>query len=409
VAVERRVMSSNRRARLASRSRRRSCSPNRPETEYQRCRFVGAGKLVKSIMSTGSRPGLTLGELMAAWGRVLSGRAPMLSIEITRECPLSCPGCYAYGNTHLGEQRTLRDLSDLRGDALVSGVVDLVARHRALHVSLVGGEPLIRHRELSRILPELSRRRVFTLVVTSGVIPIPKEWIGLPRSRVAVSVDGLPEHHDERRKPATYARILDNIHDRQVNIHWTITRPMMKSTGYLEEYLSFWSARPEINRIWVSLYTPQQGENTPEMLLPEDRALLARTMPPLRQRYPKLLMSPGIAQALLKPPNNPQQCLFSKMSTNYSADLKSRVEPCIFGGTPDCTNCGCVISSGLHYAQTVRVAGPLKIRHLVKGSVAVGSLLNRLRKAGEKPTRWNMQAGNGKGDELVQIRSNRTA
>jgi MoaA/NifB/PqqE/SkfB family radical SAM enzyme len=333
----------------------------------------------------------------------------MLSIEITRECPLSCPGCYAYGDHHLGEGPTLRELSDLRGDALVAGVLGLVEKHGALHVSLVGGEPLIRHRELSRILPELSRRRVFALVVTSGVIPIPKEWMGLPRSRVAVSIDGLPEHHDERRKPATYARILENIRGREVNIHWTITRPMLERTGYLEEYVSFWSAQREVNRIWVSLYTPQQGENTPEMLLPENRAFLAKALAPLRERYPKFLMSPGIAQALVEPPKNPEECLFSKMSTNYSADLKSRVEPCVFGGTPDCTQCGCAISAGLHYAQAVRLAGPLKVGHLVKGSVAVGSLLNRLRKTAGKPTRWNGKAGGEGGDELVQIRSDRAA
>ena len=68
-----------------------------------------------AVESTRSRPGLTLGELMAAWGRILNGRPPMLSIEITRECPLSCPGCYAYGDNHLGGERTLREVSDLRG------------------------------------------------------------------------------------------------------------------------------------------------------------------------------------------------------------------------------------------------------------------------------------------------------
>ena len=354
-------------------------------------------------MSEKSRPGLSVGELMAAWGSILKGNAPMLSIEITRECPLSCPGCYAYGESHLGGEHTLRELADLRGEALVSGVLDLVEKHRALHVSLVGGEPLIRHRELSHILPELSRRRVFTLVVTSAVIAIPKEWMGLPRSRVAVSVDGLPEHHDERRRPATYARILENIRDREVNIHWTITRPMLERAGYMEEYVSFWSARPEVNRIWVSLYTPQQGEETPEMLSAENRAWLAKMLPPLRERYPKFLMSPGIAQALLEPPNNPRECLFAKMSTNYSADLRSRVEPCIFGGTPDCAQCGCVVSSGLHHAQTIKVAGPLKIRHLVKASAMVGSLLNRVRNVATKPARWDTQAGNGSGDNLVQI------
>src|SRR2546425_13078889 len=134
--------------------------------------------------STRSRPGLTVAELLASWWSILRGRAPMLSIEITRECPLHCPGCYAYGDEHLGGEVRLRDLSDVRGDALVEGVLELVRRHRPLHVSLVGGEPLVRHRELSRILPILSERGTFTLVVTSAVIPIPQEWMSLRRVRV---------------------------------------------------------------------------------------------------------------------------------------------------------------------------------------------------------------------------------
>lgn len=355
-------------------------------------------------MPTKSRPGLTLGELMAGWGRILTGRAPMLSIEVTRECPLRCPGCYAYGDNHLGGERTLRELSDFRGDALVNGILELVAKHRPLHVSLVGGEPLVRHRELSRVLPELSHRGIFTLVVTSGVIPIPKGWIGLPRGRVAVSVDGLPEVHDLRRKPATYSRILENIRDREVNIHWTITRPMVQRKQDLQDYVAFWSERPEVNRIWVSLYTPQQGESSPEVLLPEDRALLSRELLLLHERYPKFLMSPGIARALVAPPKNPEECLFSKMSTNYSADLTSRIEPCIFGGKPDCAQCGCAISIGLHHAQGFRLAGPLKVKHLVKGSVAVGSLLNRFRNSASKPTRWTRHKAPAEDQDLVQIR-----
>jgi MoaA/NifB/PqqE/SkfB family radical SAM enzyme len=354
-------------------------------------------------MQSKSRPGLTVGELFASWGTILSGRAPMLSIEVTRECPLHCPGCYAYGDSHLGGEQTLRDLSDFRGDALVNGVLALVDKHRPLHVSLVGGEPLVRHRELSRILPELSARGIFTLVVTSGVIPIPKEWMGLSRSRVAVSVDGLPEHHDERRKPATYERILENIREREVNIHWTITGPMVRRPGYLEEYVAFWSARPEVNRIWISLYSPQRGEQTEEMLTRGDREFVAEHLPALREKYPKFLMSPGIAQALLEPPANPDECLFSRMSTNYSADLSTRVEPCIFGGTPDCTQCGCVISSGLHYVQKVRVAGPLRIRHLVRGSMAIGSMVNRLRSSVARPDRWNVRPHIKAQEQLVQI------
>src|ERR1700757_5143751 len=127
-----------------------------------------------SAVQSGSS--LTPRDLMQAWWRILTGHVPLLSIEITRECPLSCPGCYAYGESHLGGELTLRQLSDLRGDALVEGVLGLVKRHKPIHVSLVGGEPLVRHRELSRILPVLSGLKIFTLVVTSAVLPIPAEW-----------------------------------------------------------------------------------------------------------------------------------------------------------------------------------------------------------------------------------------
>src|SRR5215468_3828002 len=106
---------------------------------------------------------------LSAWGRILKGQPPMLSIEVTRECPLQCPGCYAYGESHLGGGVTLRGLADYRGDELVERLIAVVRRHRPLHVSLVGGEPLIRHRELSRILPVLGEMGVHTMVVTSAV------------------------------------------------------------------------------------------------------------------------------------------------------------------------------------------------------------------------------------------------
>jgi organic radical activating enzyme len=326
----------------------------------------------------------------------------MLSIEITRECPLSCPGCYAYGETHLGSGVTLRELNDLRGDALVNGVLDLVRKHKPMHVSLVGGEPLVRHRELSRILPALSEMGVFTLVVTSAVIPIPIEWMKLPRVRVAVSVDGLPEDHDVRRKPATYERILKSIEGRKVNVHWVVTRPMLARPGYLEEYVSFWSSREEVDRIWVSVYTPQIGEQSAEILTASDRVLLARSLPSLAKQYRKLLITEGMAEAILNPPGSPDDCLFSKMSANYSADLQSRVEPCVFGGTPDCSQCGCSISSALHWIRTIKVAGPLKVDHFVSGSIGVGKLLNRLRTRSIQPQRWDSGSAKPPAD-LVQI------
>jgi hypothetical protein len=115
-------------------------------------------------------------------------------------------------------------------------------------------------------------------------------------------------------------------------------------------------------------------------------------------------MNDGIARALLHPPENPSDCLFAKMSANYSADLETRVEPCVFGGTPNCSECGCMASSGLHWIRTEKVAGPLRVGHFVAGSVGVGSLVNRLRGKGKRPSRWGSKGPpSGKKPELVQI------
>jgi MoaA/NifB/PqqE/SkfB family radical SAM enzyme len=348
--------------------------------------------------------GLRPTEVAAAWFRILSGKAPLLSVEITKECPLKCPGCYAYNPEHLGGDVTLRGLTEYRGEELVRRFMDLIDEHRPLQVSIVGGEPLMRRRELDQILPKLAERGVFAMVVTSAVARVPAEWMSIPRLRVAVSVDGLPEHHDIRRKPATYERILRNIVGCNVNIHLTITRVMLQSKGYLDEYFWFWDARPEVDRIWLSTYTPQIGEQNAEVLTRNDRENLFAWMPEWQQRYPKLLLRNTMMQAYVSPPKDPDECIFSSMSINYSADFKTRVEPCILGGNPDCEHCGCAASVGMHALEFAKLVGPLKAGHLVKGSIAVGMAANRVRRSMD-PLRWKNKKKKIIGGDLVQIGS----
>jgi MoaA/NifB/PqqE/SkfB family radical SAM enzyme len=313
------------------------------------------------------------GDFVSGWGKILRGKTPLLSIEITSECPLSCPGCYAYGDRHLGGAVTLTQLSDSRGDSLVQGILRLADRHDPIQLSLVGGEPLMRHRELSQLLPILSARGIYTMVVSSGVIPIPEDWTSLPRVTVAISVDGLPEHHDQRRKPATYERILRNIAGRRVYIHWTAVRSHVQDLDYAERYLEFWSAREEVHRIWMSVYTPQRGERSAERLTLEDRARLADAIPGLARKFPKFLVKSGMARAIVDPPSDPAACAFARVSANYTADLKTRVKPCVFGGDPECSECGCAISSALHWITNAS-AGPIRARHLLDASLKVGAL-----------------------------------
>src|SRR6266446_5380623 len=143
---------------------------------------------------------------LRAWGRILAGKPPMLSIEITRECPLHCPGCYAYDDAHLGGGATLRSLTDRKGQELIDGVLEVVDRIWPLHLSIVGGDPLVRYRELESLVPQLLNRGIHVQVVTSAFRPMARSWAELPHLYVVVSIDGLQPEHDVRRAPATYDR-----------------------------------------------------------------------------------------------------------------------------------------------------------------------------------------------------------
>jgi sulfatase maturation enzyme AslB (radical SAM superfamily) len=268
---------------------------------------------------------------------------------------------------------------DYHGDELVRGIMALVDRHDPIHISLVGGEPLVRHRELSEILPVLSARGIVTLVVTSGVLPIPPEWTRLPRVTVAVSVDGLARDHDVRRQPATYERILRNIEGTSVYLHWTVVRSHAEQPGYFEEYLQFWNARPEVSRILVSLYSPQRGEHSPEMLPAERKPEVADRLHVLSQTYRKLLAPRCITDAFVHPPDSAAHCVFARISRNYSSDFETAVQPCILGGDPDCEQCGCAVGAALHGVADVSLAGPLRVRHLINWSTGIASAVTMLR------------------------------
>jgi MoaA/NifB/PqqE/SkfB family radical SAM enzyme len=317
--------------------------------------------------------------IFAAWGLILRGYRPNLSIEITRECPLRCPGCYAYGDTHLGGGVTLRQVSDLRGQDLVDGVLRLVAEHKALHVSLVGGEPLVRFRELDVLLPRLAERGVYTQLVTSAVRPVPRHWAAIPRLQIVVSIDGLPPEHDVRRAPATYERILRHIEGHRITVHCTVTRQQVRRDGYLEEFVDLWSRNPHTRQIWVSLYTPQAGEVSDERLLPEDRARVVAELLRLRQKYPRLAMPKGLIEVYAAPPRDPADCIFAKTTTCLSPDLERPITPCQFGGTPDCGECGCIASAGLGAVGRHRLPGGLRVGAIFDVSFKVGQTVARLR------------------------------
>jgi len=278
----------------------------------------------------------------------------------------------------LGGDINLRQLPDSKGQELIRRTLELVDRYEPLHLSIVGGDPLVRYRELEVLLPKLSQRGIHVQVVTSAFRPMAAEWASLPRLTIAVSIDGLQPEHDIRRKPATYDRILKNIAGQHVTVHCTITGQMMKRPGYLSEFVEFWSAQDAVKRIWMSMFTPQRGQFSPERLTPGERNQAVQDLKEIRRRQPKLEMADSALEAFLNPPESPKDCIFAQTTQTFSADFKTQITPCQFGGDPDCSECGCYASMGLKAIGNHRLAGLLPISSLFQGSLQMGRLLGRL-------------------------------
>jgi MoaA/NifB/PqqE/SkfB family radical SAM enzyme len=313
-------------------------------------------------------------EILGAWRKILKGERPSLSIEITRECPLRCPGCYAYEDAHLGGGMTLRGLRDRKGQELIDGVLEIVDRLKPLHLSIVGGDPLVRYRELELMIPLLVDRGTHVQLVTSAFRALSPKWATQPHMNIVVSIDGLQPEHDVRRAPATYDRILKNIVGQKITIHCTITGQMMKQPGYLTKFMRYWTPKPEIRKVWFSLFTPQVGERLPEMLQPDERQRAIADMLALRNEFPKLDMPEGMIRQFSAPPRSPRECVFALTTQTLSADLKTKIVPCQFGGNPDCGSCGCFASMGMAAIAAHKLGGIIPIGAIFKASVRIGQI-----------------------------------
>lgn len=317
--------------------------------------------------------------IIQAWKKILSGDLPSLSIEVTRECPLRCPGCYAYHEAHLGGGKTLRELNDRKGQSLVDSVLEVVDELKPLHLSIVGGDPLVRYREMQTLMPLLLQRGVHVQIVTSAFRGMDSSWATLANLQIVVSVDGLQQEHDRRRAPATYDRILKNIAGQKVTVHCTVTGQMMKRAGYLSEFLAFWAPRSDVAKVWISFFTSQIGDRSPEILTRDERSKALVELAQLRTQHPKLDMPEAMLRQFASPPRNPRDCVFALTTRTLSADLRTKITPCQFGGNPDCSSCGCIASMGLAAIADHKLAGVLPVGSILKPSIRIGHAITKLK------------------------------
>jgi len=124
--------------------------------------------------------------------------------------------------------------------------------------------------------------------------------------------------------------------------------------------------------VWFSLFTPQKGDQLPEMLEREERIRAISELTELRKRFSKLDMPEGLIRQLAAPPHSPEDCIFALTTETFSADFRTKITPCLFGGNPDCQSCGCVASMGLAAVAAHKLGGVIPVGKIFTASVKIG-------------------------------------
>jgi hypothetical protein len=88
-------------------------------------------------------------------------------------------------------------------------------------------------------------------------------------------------------------------------------------------------------------------------------------------------MPEGLIRELESPPKSPAQCIFARTTKIISADLKTAISPCQFGGNPDCEQCGCIASMALAAVGHHPVLGPITAGHFFEISDRLGTQWKR--------------------------------
>jgi uncharacterized protein len=119
-----------------------------------------------------------------------------LLLKLTGACNWACTYCYDY------EQNRFRESIDLK--AIVKTIDGMLAKHREINIIFHGGEPLLRFRELKRIVShattrgEASHTRVRFSIQTNGALLTEEiiDFLNRHSFGIGMSIDGPPAVND---------------------------------------------------------------------------------------------------------------------------------------------------------------------------------------------------------------------
>ena len=193
-----------------------------------------------------------------------------------------------------------------------------------LHVSIVGGEPLVRYRELGTDPAAAGRAGHSHAAGDQRGAPDPG-GVGRRCSRlqIVVSIDGLQPEHDVRRTPATYDRILKHIVGHQITVHCTVTRQQVRARAISRNSCGIWQANPTHA---ADLGQPVHAADGRDLDRAADARPTARASSPTCAGCAALSRSSrcwtACSNVYAKPPKSPDDCIFAQTTECYSSDLE---------------------------------------------------------------------------------------
>ena len=181
-------------------------------------------------------------KLEIAYVEYISSPILHLYILVTEECNFRCLYCY--------QKHKRIVLSQEVQDGIIRYVKKNIRRYTGVQISWFGGEPLMYMDIIRRISEELiqicrEQRRTYRADITTNgyllTVPVIKELIKYKVLYYQITIDGLKEAHDRRKKlkdgSGTYDVIIENLLDIKRNVHTRTVNFLIRS-NFLKSDLS---------------------------------------------------------------------------------------------------------------------------------------------------------------------------
>lgn len=127
-----------------------------------------------------------------------------VNFDITNRCPLSCVMCNICRREHrVEEELNLKELKNL---------IDQIHEWGVKYVSFAGGESLVRKNDVAKLIRYASSKKIFTVLITNGVIYDKKLFKNLVKSnlgKITISIDGSNRKtHDRIRGKGSFEKLI---------------------------------------------------------------------------------------------------------------------------------------------------------------------------------------------------------